>query len=185
MPSREARFWEQRIEGVRGAPSTDSSGVPAAAPGGTIGLRAVRARHPPLHELMTSVAQFFWSGLLTPRDRELISIRVGVLANSPYELYHHHRIGLSSGLSQHELDALSERSLDRWSPRDRAILRAVDELFADNDMADETWSALAELFDDREVIEILYLVGWYWTTSTFANAVRIPIDHEVVPLVES
>lgn len=167
-----------RITPMSNALSTDSGGVPGTQPGHTIGMRAIRARHARLHETLLGVADLFWrDGMLTPRDRELITIRVGVLANSPYELYHHRRIGLASGLTTDEIAALDVIDLSTWGDRDRAILEGVDELVACVDISDSTWSSLAFYFSDPELIEIVYLVGWYWSTCAFVNVVRVPVDN--------
>jgi alkylhydroperoxidase family enzyme len=60
-----------------------------------------------------------------------------------------------------------------WSPRQSALLRAVDELHADAHLSDAAWSGLREHLDEPEAIEFLVLAGWYRTIAYVANGVEI------------
>ena len=65
---------------------------------------------------------------------------------------------------------------DGWSPREAAILAAVDELHATHDVSDETWSAVGAHLSDRELIELVLLVGHYEMLATFITTLRIEPD---------
>ena len=41
------------------------------------------------------------------------------------------------------------------------LLRAADELVTDHRVSDDTWAALAERYDDQQMIELTLLVGNY------------------------
>jgi hypothetical protein len=60
-----------------------------------------------------------------------------------------------------------------WSPRQSALLRAVDELHADALLSDPAWAGLREHLDEPEALEFLVLAGWYRTIAYVANGVRI------------
>jgi alkylhydroperoxidase family enzyme len=60
-----------------------------------------------------------------------------------------------------------------WSDHDRAILRAVEELRADAMISDATWSVLAGDLDDRQLIELVMLIGQYETVAYYQNALRL------------
>ena len=51
-------------------------------------------------------------GNLSPRVREIVILRVAWRSGSTYEWGQHVRIGLDSGLAQHEIDALATQSAD-------------------------------------------------------------------------
>ena len=72
------------------------------------------------------------------------------------------------GFSQrHRSQALHEQ------PRPPAPLRAVDELYACCRVGDDTWAALAAMYDTSQLLEFLLLVGNYRTLSYVQNSVGI------------
>ena len=114
---------------------------------------------------------------LDPRLRELAILRVGWLCGAPYEFGEHvvvaHRIGLTDG----EIERVAAGSAaEGWTTRERAVLRAVEELHADAMIADGTWAELARHFDDRQLVELPMLVGHYHMTAFVQNALRIPLN---------
>jgi alkylhydroperoxidase family enzyme len=117
------------------------------------------------------------TGTLPPRERELAILRVGWLCGAPYEFGEHvvvaHRIGLTDG----EIERVAAGSAaEGWTTRERAVLRAVEELHADAMIADGTWAELARHFDDRQLVELPMLVGHYHMTAFVQNALRIPLN---------
>ena len=62
-----------------------------------------------------------------------------------------------------------------WSdPRDRAVLRAVDELCRRHDLSDATWQVLVKAVGEDGAIDLLLLCGWYHAISFVALAARLP-----------
>ena len=61
-------------------------------------------------------------------------------------------------------------------PRLSTLLRATDELIATQDVSDELWAELGYVFDDRERIEILMLVGHYTMLATALHVLRVQPD---------
>ena len=68
------------------------------------------------------------------------------------------------------------RAADGWAPREQAILAATDELLANGDITDETWSRLSGMLDTRELIELVMLVGHYEMLAKAINTLRIQPD---------
>ena len=60
-----------------------------------------------------------------------------------------------------------------WQSFDASLVRAVDELHDEGTLTDETWSALAERYDRRQMIEFVLVVGNYHMLSYVMNAFRI------------
>ena len=48
-----------------------------------------------------------------------------------------------------------------WSPHDRALLAAVDELHRDARIGDATWSTLAAGYSTQQMIDLVFTVGQY------------------------
>jgi alkylhydroperoxidase family enzyme len=116
-------------------------------------------------------------GRLPRRDTELVILRVAHLRGSTYEWQHHVRLGRRAGIGEEELRRLTEvPAADGWSPRESALLAAVDELDADGDLTDATWAPLAQHLDESELIEFVLLVGHYEMLATAIATLRIQPD---------
>jgi AhpD family alkylhydroperoxidase len=114
-------------------------------------------------------------GTLPRADTELVILRVADLCDCTYERRHHERIGRRAGLSEEEIERVERGpAADGWTPRQRTLLTAVDELHATRTLSDDTWAALrAELPKDRHAIELCLLAGHYEMLAMTINALRI------------
>lgn len=116
-------------------------------------------------------------GKLARRETELVILRVAHLRSCRYEFDHHVRLGRRAGVTDADLDRITEGpQAEGWPARERAILTAVDELHRDQDLSDETWAALGEHLDARRIVELLMLVGHYELLATFIGTLRIQPD---------
>ena len=116
-------------------------------------------------------------GVLPGRERELLILRTGYNCGSDYEWGQHVRIGLAAGLSRAEIDRIAVGpSAAEWSPEDRALLQAADELHRDAKISDATWARLAASFDEQALIEITVLVGQYHLVAFALNSLEVELD---------
>lgn len=137
--------------------------------------------HPKLLKRFNLLGGFLLNkGLIPARERELVILRVGANARSEYEFGQHTVIGLDSGLTRQEIDALV-RSPDahEWSDGDRALIALADELHADDCVGDATWSALASRWNDAQLAELLVVAGFYRLVSGFLNSTGVQLDDGV------
>ena len=83
-----------------------------------------------------------------------------------------------AGVSDDECDALVTGGADdaRWSPAERTLIEAVDELERTGSWSEVTWAALGRDLDDEQRIELLTAVGWYRTICTLCNALALPVE---------
>jgi alkylhydroperoxidase family enzyme len=145
-----------------------------------IALFRTFARHLPMtvamqgwgaHELGRSLS-------LTMRDREIVIDRTCARCGCAYEWGVHvaffaERVGL--GTEQVRSLAFGGAGDPCWAEeRDRLLLRAADSLHDTADIDDELWAALARIFDERQLLDLLLLAGWYHAISFVARAVRVP-----------
>jgi AhpD family alkylhydroperoxidase len=116
-------------------------------------------------------------GRLPRADTELVILRVSHLTDCPYEAAHHRPMGLRAGLDQAQIDAVT-RELDghAWTPRQAAILAAVDELHASSRISDSSFEALRVELDDRDLVELCMLVGHYEMIAGLINSLGIEQD---------
>ena len=113
---------------------------------------------------------------LPARERELVILRVGYLCRSGYEWTQHHRIGLNAGLTTEEIERIKRGPDAGWSPADAVLLRATDELHADQFVTDATWSALRAHFDEKQCVDLIYTVGQYTMVSMMLNTLGVQLD---------
>jgi alkylhydroperoxidase family enzyme len=135
---------------------------------------ATMVRHPKLMQQQVGLSMQLAQGALAPRDRELAVLRTAWLCQAPYEWGEHVQIGKRvAGFTSEEIERITTGSAaPEWDEHERAILRAVEELFADAMISDETWRILASLLDDRQLLELPVLVGYYQSVAYLQNAVR-------------
>lgn len=156
-------------------------GVLDGMPGGLerpMNIFTTMARHPDLFDKWVRFGnQLLMRSTIPARERELIILRTATNSNSPYEWAQHVRIGLAAGLTDEEIEAARLPAGDReWSDSDALLLRAVDELDASCNLSDETWDALAERYDERQMIEFPMLVGHYKMVAGALNSLRVQIE---------
>ncbi len=113
------------------------------------------------------------NALLSPRDREILTLRTGWLCDAPFEWGAHVKLGREAGLSDDEIERIKNGpDAGGWSTLDRALLSAVDEMHHDSTIHDETWDVLAAHYSDEQLIELPMIVGQYHMTAFFQNALR-------------
>ena len=113
------------------------------------------------------------TGFLSPRERELAVLRVAWLSRAPFEWGEHVVYGKNSGLSDEEVERITQGSeAPDWSDHDRAILRAVEELMADYAISTPTWDILASSWSDPQLMELTGVVGYYLMTAMVFNSLR-------------
>jgi alkylhydroperoxidase family enzyme len=114
---------------------------------------------------------------LEPRIRELAILRVAWRTRSGYEWSQHRRMGSDEGLSEAQLDALpDEPSSAVWSPAERAVLMAADEMIDAFAVSDETWAALTSSFETAPLFELLFVIGGYLCLATVLNSIGLRGD---------
>jgi len=113
---------------------------------------------------------------LPPREREIAILRAGFNCGSGYEWTQHHGIGRRAGLSEAEILAIKQGADEpAWSPLDRAIIVACDELTRDFHVSDATWDALAPL-GDKGRMDLVMTVGQYVQTSMMLNSFGVQLE---------
>ncbi|HTX94670.1 MAG TPA: carboxymuconolactone decarboxylase family protein [Mycobacterium sp.] len=152
---------------------------PGVAP---IALFRTVVRNLPMAEAMTLWGSYELSRALSLslRDREIVINRTCARCGCEYEWGVH----VAFFAERARLDRDQVRSLTHGSPgdpcwtaaRDRLLMRAVDALCDHRDIDDALWAALRDEFDDREILDLTMLCGWYHAISFTARAARVPLE---------
>ena len=141
---------------------------------------SVMARYPELAEAFLAFNRhLLYFNTLSGRAIELAVLRVAWLRRSEYEWVQHAAAALEVGLTAEEIDRTTADSVDDWTPDDALLLRAVDELHHNHGWSDGTWKELAEVFDTRQIMDLLFTVGAYDTLAVAFNCFELPLDPEL------
>ena len=116
-------------------------------------------------------------GTLSLRERETAIDRTCARCGAEYEWgVHMAFFGARVGFGEAEQRATLASGADAacWSPRERLIVRLVDQLHETSTIDDALWADLAAEFQDAQLIELIMLAGAYHMVSYLANALRLP-----------
>jgi len=142
---------------------------------------ATIARHPKLLKRWNTFGNHvLFKSTLPARDREILILRIGWLCRAGYEWGQHVIIGKRSGLNDDDIARIrGGAEAPGWSPFEAALVRAADELHADAFIADTTWRALAERYDTRQLMDVVFTVGQYNLVSMALNTFGVQLDEGV------
>ncbi len=166
-------------------------------------LRPVDARHPrpqtkgrpkalnalgtlALHPGLTKAFNTFngyilFSSTLTPRQRELLVLRVASLRQSAYEWEQHCVLAADVGLTSDEVARIAEGpDAPGWSTLDRAMLSAVDDLIGTAEISDGTWQLLAAELDDQQLMDLVFTVGAYDILAMAFRSFGVELDEDLL-----
>lgn len=138
------------------------------------------AHHPALAQaFLTFNAHVLSASTLTPRQRELVVLRVAALRDSAYEWAQHAVLAGDVGIEPDEVASVAiGPDADGWSSDEAALLRAVDELIADATIDDVTFAALE--FDERQVLDLVFTVGAYDALAMALRVCGTPLDDDLL-----
>jgi len=138
-----------------------------------------------VHNLPLTAAMEPWGGYelssalsLSMRERELLIDRTCALCSCEYEWGVHiaffaERVGLTHA----QITSLThgDPSDACWEHEpDALLLQAADQLHRSSSIDDTTWTALARHYDSAQMLDIMFLCGWYHAISYAANASGTP-----------
>ncbi|MBY8984484.1 MAG: carboxymuconolactone decarboxylase family protein [Candidatus Lokiarchaeota archaeon] len=122
--------------------------------------------------------QVFVHSDIPPREKEIIILRAAWLCKSEYEWEHHLFGGKRAGLTDVDIRRIKEGSgAEGWEPFEAALVRAVEELYIDNFIKDLTWEILAERFEPNQLIEIIFIVGYYSLLASVLNTLGVQLEN--------
>jgi alkylhydroperoxidase family enzyme len=146
-----------------------------------LNIFATLARHPKLMKRWLVFGNHVLAKSTLPaRDRELLILRTGWNCRAPYEWGQHVAIGRAVGISDEELARIADGpDANGWTPNEAALLRAADELHGDQSITDATYAALATVYDEQQLLDIVFAVGQYTLVSMALNSFRVERDDGV------
>ena len=111
------------------------------------------------------------------RDRELLILRTTWLCHNEYPWSHHVSGSQKTGLTPDDIARVMRGPQAKgWNPFEAALTQAADELHVAQFITDATWNALAKMYNERQIIDAIYLVGAYTTLGMYMNSAGIQLD---------
>ncbi|MES9942990.1 MAG: carboxymuconolactone decarboxylase family protein [Candidatus Thiodiazotropha sp. 6PLUC7] len=127
--------------------------------------------------LIYYVSKLMPFGKIKRIDTELVILRVAWNCRARYEWGQHVDLGLKAGLTTQDIYSIASDSYDdNWSPRQVAILKACDEFHKVKLITDETWNQLTSFYNQKLLLELLFLIGFYEGLAGVLNSVGLPLD---------
>jgi len=151
-------------------------GIPDDAPTPLVSL--ITLRNPAMFRTQMAMGiELAARGTIPHKERELAVLRLAWLARAPFEWSEHCQIGRRFGITDAEIERITQgSSAPGWTGHEAALLRGVEELLADHALSDETWDALAETWNEKQMLEFPMLVGSYLATAFQQNSIRVPME---------
>ena len=117
---------------------------------------------------------------IDPRQRELMILRVAWLTRSDYEWVQHVRLAPRFDITPLELEAIAQGAdAGCWSPVETALLAATDQLIDHYRIDDVTWKQLSAELDDRQLVELVFVVGTYLALAMAFKSFGVQLDPEL------
>jgi alkylhydroperoxidase family enzyme len=139
------------------------------------------ARHPKLmHAFHTFNGHVLFTSTLSPRQRELLILRVAALREAAYEWEQHVILAAEAGLDDQEIARIADGpEAPGWSATDAAMLWAVDELVSDAEVCAATWEQLTRTFDQQQLMDLVFTVGAYDLLAMAFRSFGIELDDDL------
>jgi alkylhydroperoxidase family enzyme len=111
---------------------------------------------------------------LSPREREIVILRIGYLCRSGYEWAQHVEIGKRVGVTADEIARI--KTGKGFGDADTALIRACDELHARQFVSDSVWAALRSHFSEKQCMDVVFTAGQYTQVSMMLNTFGVQLD---------
>jgi 4-carboxymuconolactone decarboxylase len=122
------------------------------------------------------------------RNRELMLLRVAWRTKATYEWVHHVRLAACYGLDAADVEAVTVGASPSWSALESDLVAAADQLLDHYRIDDDTWHRLSQHLDERQLVELPFIVGAYTCLAMAFNSwnlqVEDGVDTKAVPPLE-
>ena len=115
---------------------------------------------------------------LDPKLRELTILRVAHRTQAHYAWVQHVALAQLVGVSEEQIAALhqEEGESEHFTTKEHLVLAFADEVMQSPRLADALFEQMRRQFSSREIVELLLVVGWYWTVGRLMTTLDIEPD---------
>lgn len=138
--------------------------------------------NPPLQDAYAQFSAALRGAARVPaREREIAILRHAWDCGADYQWGMHVESGRAAGLTDAEIESLTQDGGGDWAPHEAALIRAVDELHAVSRVSDAVWAALSAHYSEADLIELFMVVGSYHLLAYIQNTVGIRPPDGTIP----
>jgi alkylhydroperoxidase family enzyme len=119
----------------------------------------------------------FTSLELPARSRELVILTVAQYTGSEFVAAQHNPISETAGVDELTRQLIRDGQVDSpgLSPSDRALLRFTAEVLKRPRVSNEVFAQAQELLTDRRLVEVLQVIGYYWTFCRISTVLDVEV----------
>jgi alkylhydroperoxidase family enzyme len=129
---------------------------------------------------------------LDPQLRQLAILRVAERASAEYVLVQHRALARLAGLTDQQISAARPADLDSYwsdcscySHVQELVLAFTDEVIAGARISNPVFERIRSVLTPREIVELLLVIGWYWTACRLTTTLEIEPEHALGHVVIS
>jgi alkylhydroperoxidase family enzyme len=139
------------------------------------------AHHPALAAAYNTFNGYIlYDSMISPRQRELLVLRVAHLRDAEYEWAQHAIMAGDAGISPEEVERIKAGpDADGWEPLDGALVSAADELVRDARIAEDTWTTLSAELDTQQLMDVVFTVGTYEVIAMAFRTFDVELDADL------
>jgi 4-carboxymuconolactone decarboxylase len=141
--------------------------------------RMILGASPAVAASFSGFTQAFFTGSALPgRLREIAILRVGHLSQSRYEVFQHEALARRLGMSDAELGAIRQGgpAAAALGSEGAAVLAFTDDVVRNVRAGDDTLAAVRGFLDDRQVLDLILVIGCYMLVSRFLETTGVELD---------
>ena len=158
---------------------------PVAEPGTTTGTRGdywtTLALVPDIFKLSTEIVMALLAPgrKLDPILRELAILRNAIVGDCKFEYSQHHKVSRMIGMPEEKLAAVKSWTTSSvYSPAERAVMAATDELIGRNLVEDATFAELKRHLSDEQIVELFFVITTYRMHGMMLRALHLEFDND-------
>lgn len=123
---------------------------------------------------------------LDPKLRQLAILRVAEHASAVYVLAQHRPLARIAGLTDQQITAAGQPGFDSgcyWSETScfthvqRHVLAFTDAVIDGPRISDGLFERVRDILTPREIVELLLVIGWYWTACRLTTTLELEPEH--------
>ncbi len=143
------------------------------------------AHHPELTRAYHTLnGHLLFATTLSPRQRELLILRVAAVRGCEYEWAQHVVLAADAGLAATRSTRVRDGG-DGWSPLEAALLQAVDELVADaRGSTTPPGPRWPRELDVPQLMDLVFTVGAYDALAMAMLSFGVELDDDLIPQEE-
>jgi AhpD family alkylhydroperoxidase len=130
------------------------------------------------------LAQLLYTALQLPaRTRELAILTVAAAVHCDFEFAQHEPISAAAGVSDkiREIIRAGDYASAGLTEPDRAIISLAAAVVSGPQVPDALLAAARAVLSDRELVELLQVVGYYWTFGRVCTVLDVPLTEVYGP----